>query len=34
VVLSVDVPRRCPDDIVFVNPDDGDAKQFMARNNL
>jgi mannose-6-phosphate isomerase-like protein (cupin superfamily) len=33
VVLSVDVPRRRPDDIVFVNPDDGDAKQFMARNN-
>ena len=33
VVLSVDVPRRRPDDIVFVNPEDGDAKQFMARNN-
>ncbi len=33
VVLSVDVPRRRPDDIVFVNPEDGDAKEFMARNN-
>jgi mannose-6-phosphate isomerase-like protein (cupin superfamily) len=33
VVLSVDVPRRRPDDIVFVNPDDGDATSFMARNN-
>jgi mannose-6-phosphate isomerase-like protein (cupin superfamily) len=33
VVLSVDVPRRRPDDIIFVNPDDGDAKEFMARNN-
>jgi mannose-6-phosphate isomerase-like protein (cupin superfamily) len=33
VVLSVDVPRRRPDDIVFVNPEDGDAKLFMARNN-
>lgn len=32
VVLSVDVPRRRPDDIVFVDPDDGDAKEFMARN--
>ncbi|MFI5783052.1 cupin domain-containing protein [Nocardia sp. NPDC051570] len=34
VVLSVDVPRRRPDDIVFVNPDDGDAKSFMARNSV
>ncbi len=33
VVLSVDVPRRRPDDIVFINPEDGDAKAFMARNN-
>lgn len=33
VVLSVDVPRRRPDDIVFVNPEDGDAQRFMARNN-
>jgi mannose-6-phosphate isomerase-like protein (cupin superfamily) len=33
VVLSVDVPRRRPDDIIFVNPEDGDAKSFMARNN-
>jgi mannose-6-phosphate isomerase-like protein (cupin superfamily) len=34
VVLSVDVPRRRPDDIVFVDPEDGDAKSFMARNNM
>lgn len=33
VVLSIDVPRRRPDDIVFVNPEDGDASSFMARNN-
>jgi len=32
VVLSVDIPRRRPDDIVFVDPDDGDAIEFMARN--
>jgi mannose-6-phosphate isomerase-like protein (cupin superfamily) len=32
VVLSIDVPRRRPDDIVFVNPEDGDARSFMARN--
>jgi mannose-6-phosphate isomerase-like protein (cupin superfamily) len=32
VVLSVDVPRRRPDDIVFVDPSDGDATTFMARN--
>lgn len=33
VVLAIDVPRRRPDDIVFVNPEDGDAAIFMARNN-
>ena len=33
VVLAIDVPRRRPDDIVFVNPEDGDAAAFMARNN-
>ncbi|WP_100524233.1 cupin domain-containing protein [Mycobacteroides abscessus] len=33
VVLAIDVPRRRPDDIVFINPDEGDAKKFMARNN-
>jgi hypothetical protein len=33
VVLAIDVPRRRPDDIVFVNPEDGDARSFMARNN-
>jgi mannose-6-phosphate isomerase-like protein (cupin superfamily) len=32
VVLSVDVPRRRPDDIVFVDPDAGTAETFMARN--
>ncbi|WP_328603985.1 cupin domain-containing protein [Amycolatopsis sp. NBC_00345] len=32
VVLSVDVPRRRPDDIVFVDPRQGDAASFMARN--
>ena len=33
VVLAIDVPRRRPDDIVFVNPEDGDAASFMARNS-
>ena len=32
VVLAIDVPRRRPDDIVFVDPEDGDAASFMARN--
>ena len=32
VVLSVDVPRRRPDDVVFVNPDDATAAEFMQRN--
>ena len=32
VVLSIDVPRRRPDDIVFVDPEAGDAQTFMARN--
>ncbi|MDT7726109.1 MAG: hypothetical protein QOI21_2685 [Actinomycetota bacterium] len=32
VVLSIDVPRRRPDDIVFVDPEAGDAQKFMARN--
>jgi hypothetical protein len=32
VVLAIDVPRRRPDDIVFVDPSDGDARTFMARN--
>jgi mannose-6-phosphate isomerase-like protein (cupin superfamily) len=32
VVLSIDVPRRRPDDIVFVDPADGDASTFLARN--
>lgn len=32
VVLAIDVPRRRPDDIVFVDPGSGDAASFMARN--
>jgi mannose-6-phosphate isomerase-like protein (cupin superfamily) len=32
VVLAVDVPRRRPDDIVFVDPGAGTAQTFMARN--
>ncbi|OXR41862.1 hypothetical protein B7C42_06204 [Nocardia cerradoensis] len=34
VVLSIDVPRRRPDDIVFVDPENGDPRAFMARNNV
>jgi hypothetical protein len=30
-VVSVDVPRRRPDDIVFVDPEHGDARSFMPR---
>lgn len=33
IFLSLDSPRRSPDDIIFVDPDDGDAETFMARNN-
>jgi mannose-6-phosphate isomerase-like protein (cupin superfamily) len=32
VLLSIDVPRRRPDDVVFVDPGEGDARSFMARN--
>lgn len=32
VILAIDVPRRRPDDIIFVNPEEGDAKAFMGRN--
>ncbi|MCU1681976.1 MAG: Cupin 2 conserved barrel domain protein [Amycolatopsis sp.] len=32
VFLAIDVPRRRPDDIVFVDPDAGTAETFMARN--
>jgi mannose-6-phosphate isomerase-like protein (cupin superfamily) len=32
VVLSIDVPRRRPDDIIFVDPSSGTAAEFMARN--
>jgi mannose-6-phosphate isomerase-like protein (cupin superfamily) len=30
--LAIDTPRRRPDDITFVDPADGDATNFMARN--
>jgi mannose-6-phosphate isomerase-like protein (cupin superfamily) len=32
VFLAIDVPRRRPDDIVFVDPSEGSAATFMARN--
>lgn len=32
IFLSLDSPRRSPEDIIFVDPDDGDAASFMARN--
>lgn len=32
LVLAIDVPRRRPDDIVFVDPESGSAETFMARN--
>jgi mannose-6-phosphate isomerase-like protein (cupin superfamily) len=32
LVLSFDTPRRQPKDIVFVDPKDGTAANFMARN--
>jgi mannose-6-phosphate isomerase-like protein (cupin superfamily) len=32
VFLSVDTPRREPQDIIFVNPEDGTPASFMARN--
>lgn len=31
-VLSIDTPRRAPTDITFVDPKDGTAADFMARN--
>ena len=30
--LSIDIPRREPTDIIFVNPEDGTPATFMARN--
>lgn len=33
IFLSLDSPRRDPEDITFVDPKDGNAKTFMARNN-
>lgn len=32
LILSVDTPRRDPMDIIFVNPGDGTAETFAARN--
>ena len=32
VFMSIDAPRRAPDDIEFVDPGDGSAETFMARN--
>ena len=32
VFLSLDTPKRDPQDIIFVNPDDGTPATFMARN--
>lgn len=32
VFLSLDSPRRSPDDITFIDPEDGSAEDFMARN--
>lgn len=32
VFLAIDAPRRRPDDVTFLNPEDGDAVDFMARN--
>ena len=32
VFLAIDAPRRAPTDIVFVDPADGTAANFMARN--
>ena len=31
-VLAIDTPRRKPSDIIFVDPEDGTAVDFMARN--
>lgn len=33
IFLALDSPRRSPEDITFVDPEDGDAGTFMARNN-
>ncbi len=30
--LAIDAPRRRPDDVTFLDPADGDATDFMARN--
>ena len=33
IFLSLASPRRDPEDITFVDPKDGTARTFMARNN-
>lgn len=33
VFLSIDCPRRQPDDIIFIDPADGNATDFMDRNS-
>jgi mannose-6-phosphate isomerase-like protein (cupin superfamily) len=33
IFLSIDTPRRDPQDIIFVNPADGTPATFMARNS-
>jgi mannose-6-phosphate isomerase-like protein (cupin superfamily) len=33
VFLSVDTPRRSPEDIIFVNPEDGDPQTFIANKD-
>jgi hypothetical protein len=33
IFLSLASPRRAPEDITFVDPKDGTARTFMARNN-
>ncbi|WP_249894331.1 cupin domain-containing protein [Mixta hanseatica] len=32
VFLTLDTPRRSPQDVVFIDPDAGDAARFMDRN--
>ena len=32
--LSFDTPRRDPEDIIFVNPDDGSPEAFIAKHQV
>ena len=34
VFLAIDTPRRAPTDVTFVNPAEGSAETFMARNTV